>query len=358
MVKRETSYLATACPFFRPTVTNFPLAMYFLPLALLLFTAPVLPAGPDDDPDDNEKASKYAVQQPASDYATLYAPARGTFWFQFGYGTVNKLYDREGNMHDFRAPAAPGTFVYGQASTLILHAGGTYAVAQFGAMDVELGMDLSVARTEVTFDQIGTDDQRQPLPQESTSSSGLALQNLTVFGEIQRSTYALTLGFMADLGVDPDEQGEISNTDQAHALLFGLSGHHQFGSVRLFGGADYFLTLQNSEETGSGNVEYNPGNVVNLHAGAGVQLASSVELGAALLYRLRTAATAAGNEVRDSGYNLSLAPYVTYAPVGAPFQISLKGAVQREYYDYGYSISGENGFAPRLGATLTLMYRL
>jgi hypothetical protein len=58
----------------------------------------------------------------------------------------------------------------------------------------------------------------------------------------------------------------------------------------------------------------------------------------------------------DTSASLSVAPFVTYSPPAQAFSIYLKGAEQREYVDYGWSITGSNDLSPRIGFTLGAAY--
>lgn len=189
---------------------------------------------------------------------------------------------------------------------------------------------------------------------EASVSSGFAPQNLTVFGEIERPVYTLRLGYLQDLGSEPESADERPNTDLQSAIQLGGSAHTWTGSVRLFGGADYFLTLPYDAD----GVDIDHGDVAHLQAGAGYNFGAA-EVGLALLYRVNREGTPepdSPDREFSSGYVLGATPYLTYAPIGGNYQVSIKGALQREHHDYGFSLLGRNDIAPRLGLTVGVIY--
>ena len=207
-------------------------------------------------------------------------------------------------------------------------------------------------------------------------SSDFAAQNVTVFAEIMAPTYRLRGGYLRDLGPERDVEfsadgvsGVRPNTDEQDAIILGFQGQYPTGSARVFGGADYFLTLPGESDLfdAGADVEYDYGDILNLHAGVGIPIGTASEVGVAVLYRINTEGEIDDLDVEDadelgepnrfrSGNLLSLAPYITFSQPGSGVQFYVKGAVQREYHDYGLSILGENDFAPRIGGTLGVVY--
>ncbi len=338
-------------------------------LAGLLVAAPAFALGPDDDPEKDGDAPADDPQQElhvryVPSYQNYFQPAtRAQFYVNFGYGTVEQYYDNDGDLQDLGDITLPtGTQDLGaEVQSYAVHVGGTYALSQIGTMKVRLGADLSLYDRRFQSDgfaPIGLDAQDQ--------SSGFAPQNLSVYGEIAQPAYKLRAGYFFDLGPEAGGADELENTDMQNAVMLGISGQYPTETFRLFAGLDYFITLKGELDDGT---EFDTGDVAVVHAGAGFRIIPSAEIGATLLYRINTEgelgdlsggdvdANGAPNEFAG-GNSVGIAPYVTYAPMNSPYQFYVKGAVQREYYDYGYTVAGENDIAPRLGFTVGLIYGL
>ncbi len=337
------------------------------------------PYGPDDDPDDDDP------DEPAREAATLRVPGYQNFfepgtlaqvYVTFGYGTVDQYYDGDGDLQRLgegvSIPPLPGEYdLNAEVQTYVVHVGGTYNLSQIGRMKVRAGVDLGLAQRQFTTEETEIEGVPEPIPAQELSS-GFAPQNLTIFGEIAEPTYSLRAGYFFDFGPEAEEEDEYDNSDGQNAVLLGISGEYPTRNFRLFAGLDYFLTLKGEREVGDNTIEYDIGDIAVVHGGAGFRLSPSMELGLTLLYRINREGevgdisgddippteTAGGPNEYASGNSIGLVPYLTYAPVGRPYQVYIKGAVQREYYDYGYTIAGENDIAPRLGFTVGLVYGL
>ncbi len=207
---------------------------------------------------------------------------------------------------------------------------------------------------------------------ETDASSGFAPQNLTVFGELGTQTYSVRAGYLLDLGpdTDPDDLENYSNTDEQDAIQLGASAQYPTDRYCLYGGLDYVLTLQS--ERGSNDTEFDEGNILHFHAGGALHFAEAFELGVTLLYRINTEGYFGDIDGDDlpgsasrglpteaaSGSALGVAPHLSYTAAespfaaGSPIQIFAKGALQREYQDYGYTFSGNDDIAPTLGVTV------
>ena len=340
-------------------------------LLALLFIGPVAAEHENDkgDDEDKEKTSS-ATRRP--DYAVQKMPAKsGTVWLNLQYGVVDSYFDGGGDSQGLGAftvplPQGGGLDVDTDAeiTTTVLHLGGAYTVHQIGDLDLDLGADLGIANQTLKTQAV-----EQIMQPATELSSGFTTQNLTLFGELNAPAYALRAGYLFDLGPEPDAaEGERENSDRQDALLLGVSGQYRQPSFRLFGGFDYFLTFE-EEETATLNgaeatVTQDHGDVYKLHGGAGLRLGESFELGAALIYRIKSEGSlneTAGGDMEASfpgqpnpygdSQALSIAPYLNYTAADSPLQLYVKGAVQREYYDYGYALAGSNDIAPQLGVT-------
>ena len=334
-----------------------------------LFIGPAVADRENDRGDDEDKEKTSSATRRTPDYAVQRVASKsGTVWLNLQYGVVDSYFDGDGDSRDlgaFTLPQGIELDTDAEITTTVLHLGGSYTVHRIGDLDLDLGADLGVANQTLNTQAV---EQVQPATE---LSSGFTPQNLALFGELNAPQYALRVGYLFDLGPEPNgAEEERENSDRQDALLLGVSGQYQQPSFRLFGGFDYFLTFEGEETatlpTGSEvEVSYDQGDVYKLHGGAGLRFAQNFELGAALIYRVKSegvldetqggdidpaAFAGAPNPYGDSQV-LSIAPYLSYTAVDSPLQLYVKGAVQREYYDYGYALAGDNDIAPQLGVT-------
>jgi hypothetical protein len=329
-------------------------------LSLMLFTGTPVSAAPvsDIDVDRDKDKVRVEVAPPAhvgNHYTNPYRVApRGSIWFNVGHAQVTHEFNDEGERVPLGTIGLPSAvnddLLDATMTTTVMNVGGKYIFTRIGDMEINGGLNFSMANIT---------DRSEAIPAigmgAAERSSGFAPQNLTVFGEIQREPYSMRVGYIADLGPSGSGADERPNTDRQNAFQFGIDGRTFTGPLRLYGGADYFLTLP---RTNSAGVDVDLGDVAVLHGGAGYVFGPT-EIGLTALYRLnREGSPEPTTPTRDlsSGYNFGLVPYVTYAPAHAPYQISVKGAVQREYHDYGFAVAGRNDIAPRLGVTAGLTY--
>lgn len=352
---------------------------------LLVATLLMLPVtdGPGDDNNDGSTPPPAKVP----DYATYkMLDKSGHFWFNLQYGFVDQYYNQDADLAELgeftlqlRNPATGEVVgerevdVNATIDHYALHAGGSYTVHRIGDLAMNVGGDLSFVNQIIETDSVtvSTPLGPQPIP-ETQLSSGFNPQNLLLFGELNAPRYALHGGYLFDLGPDPDEEEETRhNSDRQDALWLGVSGQYMQPSFRLFGGFDYFLNFEHEGRaelpTGEeGTATFDEGDVYKLHAGGGLRFLEAFEIGATLIYRAKSEGTindVEGGDVSqavfpgqpnpyDSSQILSIAPYLNYRAADSPFQLYLKGAVQREYFDYGYAVAGTNDIAPRFGLTL------
>lgn len=289
-------------------------------------------------------APDFAPAQQASQYHSPYLPTQnGRMWLNFGWARVTSEFNSDGDRVDIEP--VPG--VDGDVTSLALNVGGLYTFYRIGDMNLNAGINFAMANRTLNIGE----------PVDTDLSSGFSPQNLTIFGEIERPIYSLRLGYLADLGPEAEDDGDYENTDRQSAIQFGASAQHWAGDLRVFGGADYFLTFPREL---TDEVDFDAGDVINLNLGAGWNWGSG-ELGLALLYRIRTEGSTdpevPGVEF-ENGWALSAVPYVNYSPLGSNYQVFLKGALQSEYQDYGFALAGKNDIAPRLGFTLGVNYAL
>jgi hypothetical protein len=342
--------------------------------------------------------------------------SRTTAWANLGYGIINKEYDDAGKSvalgQDRRLPsqlsalaASLGTTlplpagvdgtvtgayarIEGETNVLNAHVGASYDVVSRPGFGFAVGADLGfsqqnfqaeqvhfdLANAKVTIPAMGLNDVPlsvvatqmglqipESVPLDRKLESGFKAQNLLVFTEVRNNNIAARVGFLTDVGPDPDTaQNERETTDRQHAFLLGASGRYPSGSMVLFGGLEGFFTLA-SREAG---MLYDAGDIYGLHAGAGYRF-SIGEVGLAVTYRYRSegehvsvASNLVSLDASDAGYHVGLAPYVNISPKGARYTMFFKGGVQDEYRDYTLSVVGKNDHAPHMGGTVGIVYNL
>jgi hypothetical protein len=233
----------------------------------------------------------------------------------------------------------------------------TYDLAQIGDMGVGVGASFDMADQRTSAG--GTD-----------VSSGFQPRNAGFHGYIRTPAYSLRGGYLLDIG----EQGEsaagdvkLANSDGVDAVFLGatLQGWAT-PNVRLFGGADYHLTLAQDVErvvqvlpglpltTQRG--EFDPGDQLDAFGGLGFRV-GGVELGAKLHLQLVTEAKLNDTVQNDSdGNSVSVIPYLTFAQPGSPFRFWLEGAGRREYGPLGIALAGKNQPAGQMGLTAGVTY--
>jgi hypothetical protein len=338
--------------------------------------------------------------QPVVSYPFLDQPsAGGQVWVNTGVGTVDGFFT-SGSDYEELGTIPPGGIVGGnppvppeqvetnaEILSYVLHVGASLDVVQVRSYDLSLGADLGLVEQHLTSDDVTFEGPFGPMDLPGAdATSGFDLQQLTLFAEATGPVFGARAGYQFDLG-PALETGEVvilndasnarqaesddrENSDRQDAVVLGLSARHPFMGLRVFGGFDYFLLLENEGgfEIGGEPEErvYDQGNITSLRLGAGYRLLEALEVGLTGLLRFNSEGRVEGlddfppelgqQSEFESGYVFGLVPHVTYAPPGSPVQVSLRGAVQREYYDYGYSIVGESDIAPRLGVTLGVVY--
>lgn len=344
---------------------------------LLLLTPQSLPTYDGENAEESPRRSPDYTVDPMMDH-----PA--TLWLSIQHGDVVEYHDDDSDLRELGRitivdPATGEPMIDPETgdpivldtgariSSTVLHLGGSYAVYRDQARKVGLGVDLGLADQTLRTDTVVFNQPRE-------QSSGFSAQNLTLFAELDAPVYTVRAGYLFDLGPDPDIQAEQRpNSDRQDAITLGASGQYEQASFRVFGGFDAFFTLEQEGITTGLEQEmtFDEGDVYALHGGGGFQFGNQFEIGAALIFRVKSAGGVEGLEDEtvaavflgqpnpyDNSSALSIAPYVTYRAADSPFQVYLKGAVQREYYDYGYTVAGTNDIAPRLGAAFGIQFGL
>ncbi len=255
----------------------------------------------------------------------------------FGYFSVNQFYDENG-----QATSTP------DLSSFNTNVGGGITFFKSPVpMGPSFGAKFDLQLANMTVEGVGI-----------STSTGFKPQrlNLLLFGSI--SFFKGELGFQVDLG--GDEYWPLF-TDKQNALIVGLGGGIPFagmmGSLKL--NMRYFMTLPSSVNMEIGTIDYDLGDVLLFTVGSGYKIGlgelAYLKLGLDFIYRMKTQRTVGGSAVSGSDENnLSLLLYGKYKM--GPLGIFLKLGASDEYGYYGFSLSGKNSPATRLGFTGGVFY--
>ncbi len=255
--------------------------------------------------------------------------AGGEVWMNIGYGQSNKEYDEDGKEQDMG-----GTF-----SVFNLNLGGKYEFYKFPTIDLGIFGGAGFALQQRSF----SPDQGEDF------SSGFSPQNLSIFLGAKSPFVSGKLGYLLDMGPEPDYLNEkIENSDRQNALFFALNGHLPNPMFSLSGGISYVLTFEKEEE----GVKYDWGDYFLLSLKGGYKFPVG-EVGLGFLYRMKTAEKYNGTEVEGSdGNHISLYPYFKLSLPAFPVKFHLTFSVIDEYLPYGFSLAGKNAPVTRFGFTL------
>lgn len=285
-----------------------------------------------------------------------------------------------------------GAGVYGEdpaltTSNLSAEVGAEAHVLRCPVLTCTLGAAFRLAAAEAG---VGEDD---PDP----FTSGFRPQHLDLYARLAGNSVAVTAGLVIDLGPDifetdpdPDATFQFLNSDMQHAVRLGVSGEAPVGRARLHGSLDGFLTLPHSytstyEDIPPGPDE--PGELITIEGeidfgdqfilrGGGAFAVGAAEIGLDLAYAVTTAGEnitrfpdgidltgGVDGEFRsvfESRYVLSLIPYVTVAPSGIPFALTLAveapGGAYSEHVAYGITLTGDNQTKVRFPLSLRVRY--
>lgn len=283
-------------------------------------------------------------------------------WASYGRGTVDERYDTAGEAQ----PIGFGDGAVGEATAQRLLFGGEIGlpVGLFG-FGLSAGAQLSLAKNELTVTTPG------PVIAGDLNSD-FGLQAVKVYGSARAGAIGLHAGYQFDIA---DEQAftqpaafpagtnvpsDLANSDGRDAAFFGADFDYPARNFRLFGGIDYFDLYSTPDNATTPNNETtdNPSNdddYMNALFGAGFKF-SVFEVGAALQIQARF-----GNPINPPlgfrGIGASsgtIAPYLRISPPQIPASIFIKGAVQDEYGEFGYSLGGSNAVKTDLGFTVGL----
>lgn len=280
-------------------------------------------------------------------------------WVNFGYGHVASEFDDDGTRHDYGTIFLPENVSDPNTSVTwkVLNVGGAYTFYHIRDMNLNAGINFAIAEWRLRRDELFVEG--FPIAPAINETSGFSPQNLTVFGEIEMPSYSIRMAYIHDLGHEPEPNADLGNSDRHNALQFGASARAWSGPVRMYGGGDYFLRLPEDED-GISDTSINPGDIIQLHAGVGYNL-GRLEAGVAFHYQINRESNPSSPlpiSGLSDGFLLSAVPYLTYEPSPGSLQISVKGAVQREYSDYGIALAGRNELSTRRGVTVGLLYGL
>lgn len=283
-------------------------------------------------------------------------------WLSYGRGSVDERYDTAGEAQ----PIGFAAGAVGEVTAQRLLFGGEFGlpVGLFG-FGLSAGAQLSLSKNELTVTTASP-----AFPADLNSDFGL--QAVKVYGSARAGAIGLHAGYQFDIA---DEQTfapsaalggaeiptDLANSDGRDAAFFGADFDYPARNFRLFGGIDYYdiySTPDNTSTLLTNEATDNPSaddDYMNALFGAGFKF-SVFELGAALQIQARF-----GNPINPplgiAGIGASsgtIAPYLRISPPSIPASIFVKGAVQDEYGEFGYSLGGSNAVKTELGFTVGL----
>ncbi len=261
------------------------------------------------------------------------------FFLDGGYGQSDKTFDSAGKK------------ISGADYSLsTLRGGVSYDFTQIG--DLGIGVDVNASFADRQY---------------KGAKSGFKPRDLAVLAHIEAPRYGLRAGYVQDFGPD-FEAGAYTNSDNLNAVVVGANLQTFFSpNLRVFGNADYFVTLKGdvtrSATIGGVNVgtkaETNTGDWITGQAGVGFRPAQAIELGARLAYQYQTESDDNADGIGTPGEktsNLSVIPFIHLNQPGSPFTFYAEGRSDREYGPVGYSLSGNNSAMGLTAVTVGLRY--
>lgn len=190
---------------------------------------------------------------------------------------------------------------------------------------------------------------------EGGPDSGFGTQGARVYGELRGRVLGLHGGYIFDLG---DADADVPVSDLSDAFFIGASFDYPATWLRLFGGVDY-INFQDTDVIAAPGQAAHEGTgwdspaMLVFNMGAGVNI-SWVEIGVAALIRTNTVYDHFGSF--GSGHQGSVAPYLNISPPALPVSLSLRGAFNDEYADYGFSLGGSRDLRTNTGFTAALTW--
>ncbi len=253
----------------------------------------------------------YAYGQPSASFLQL--------WAGYGWAQVDEYYTPSGGTVDGPELTAQRAFVGAQVN-LINNPNFSFGV----------GGKLNLASNDV----------------DGVGDSGFGMQGVKIYAQAMGSVLGVHGGYYIYTGDNPSAENPVtaSGTNR-DAIFVGANFDHLRTWLRLFGGIDYFMLQDNADVPGGTDDHH----LVVFNMGAGVMI-SWVELGLAAIIH-------AQNEMPGAGHQGSIAPYLNLQPAALPVGISVRGALNSEFADYGLSLGGSN-FKPvtNRGFTVALTY--
>ncbi|MEM8558871.1 MAG: hypothetical protein AAGG50_13715 [Bacteroidota bacterium] len=327
-------------------------------------------------------------------------------WVSYAYSVLSEAYDANGTEIDFEASG----FVPGEVTAQRIYVGAQINLINFPRFKFGGGAQLGLGQN--VFEVSNGTNQFPVLIPNSTGGTtavfgdvpyseietAFGLQSIKLYGMLQGKTLGIHGGYIIDLGEEREfttsnvanvagpagtftangitRRSNFDLTDQQDAIFFGADFDYPANWIRLFGGIDYFMLLENDVPLRTSVVNPLTGDVVApvemderlddgndlivMKAGVGFRV-SFFEIGAAAQIRTQLERTVASEGLQNQrgipasgGHNGSLIPYLIIRPPNFPAALTLKGAVQREYADYGYALGGGNDLKTDFGFTATL----
>jgi hypothetical protein len=236
--------------------------------------------------------------------------------------------------------------------------GGSEVTSQRAAVGVQLNV---INFTNFKFGvggQLNVAQDKVAIGGTTVSESAFGLQGVKLYGAFRGRVVGIHGGYMLDLAAVPDASASRSSSDQRDAIFFGADFDYPSERFRLFGGVDYFMpqsgdvvacTIADCSTTATATDDTKD-NILMFTIGAGLRF-SVFEVGAALLMRAQDERGFVNASGAHAG---TIAPYLRISPNSIPVSIFVKGAVAREYTDYGYALGGGNDIKAGLGFTAGL----
>lgn len=292
-------------------------------------------------------------------------PERVAITLSGGYLSAGDYVDGEGNRED----------TGGSISSAFLELGGEVHLVRQANLTGTVGASFRLVDLGFSDDFGG-------------SEGGLRPQTLGLYGAVANDQLGARLGLLLDVS-RTNEPGELfipTNSDAQTAFMLGLDGQKAFNATRVFGGLDAFLTLPDRDALNYvddqgvdfGLADFDQGDVLGLHAGAGYRLRAA-EVGLRLQYTYTTnasihiddadgldyeafGANADGTFEDSDRYQFSVIPYLTVRPGLRGLDVTLQGSgmsagfFNQEYAPLGILIAGEATYAPVLPVSLRVRY--
>jgi len=296
------------------------------------------------------KASAAAEEAPINDTYSFgrEEPTPIKLWVGYAWGRTSETYNAVGD----RAPLGQGTVDEVVVQRAFVGAQADFLSLPFARLGV--GAQLMMGSNDLTASAAGAG------AGVNSIDTGFGLHSVKMFAHARGRALGVHGGYILDLGDDPAEGDPTftSISDGRDAIFVGASFDYPSEVFRLFGGIDYFMLQDNTERAGPAGTTQSDLLVFNM--GTGVRI-SWVEVGAAAIISTTlgptvTVAPQQGQSAPGATHVGSLVPYVRLSPPALPVSLSIRGAVNRQYADTGFTIGGARQPASDFGLTVAATF--